>query len=46
MKAEIDRENGYSWIYTLDEVAVEIVKRVLVVAQPFYNMPPSLYCGD
>ena len=32
--------------YALDEVAVEIVKRVLVVAQPFYNMPPSLCCGD
>lgn len=32
--------------YTLDEVAVEIVKLMLVVAQPFYNTPPSLCCGD
>lgn len=46
MKAEIDRENGYSWIYALDAVAVEIVKLMLVVAQPFYNTPPSLCCGD
>lgn len=26
MKVEIYRENGYSWIYILDAVAVEIVK--------------------
>ena len=32
MKAEIYRANGYSWIYALDEVAVEIVKLMLVVA--------------
>lgn len=29
MKAEIYRENGYSWIYTLDAAAVEIAKMVL-----------------
>ena len=29
MKSEIYRENGYSWLYTLDAAAIEIAKKLL-----------------